>query len=183
MHFEFEVAAATAAASNARRRLVVATQHHSRLRLRCRLRLVARKVSVHPLRGYDSVAPREDDETVRGQVGRVEPMTPPPVGRGQGAVVSTCMQVGRVELMTTPPKLAPKAALDARLLCEHVVKREPEPIPQVRRVVYAGAGERVLQEGAQVAERLGLAVEEVEQDVAPVEQEANWIYEHRGCYV
>ena len=50
-------------------------------------------------------------------------------------------------------------------------------------MVYAGAGERVVQEGAQVAERLGLAVEEVEQDVAPVEQEANWIYEHRGCYV
>jgi hypothetical protein len=159
MHLELEVAAAAAAAaSTARRRQVVATQHHSRLRFRCRFRLMAHKVSVHPLRGYDSVAPGEDDETVRGQVGRVEPMT-------------------------TPPKLAPKAALDARLLCEHVVKREPEPIPQVRRVVYAGAGERMVQEGAQVAERLGLAVEEVEHDVAPVEQEANRVYEHRGCYV
>ena len=42
-----------------RRRLVVASQHHSRLRLRFRLRLMARKISVQPLRGYDSVAPKE----------------------------------------------------------------------------------------------------------------------------
>ena len=75
------------------------------------------------------------------------------------------LEVCRVEPMPSPPKLAPKARLDGRLALEHVMQREAEPVAKVLRLPDA------------VAERRGVAVEEVVDHVVAVDEEADGVDE------